>query len=366
MIKPQHFMALALGAVCSLVLAVGVYAGANRWSAGKVEGAQFLPELTRNINSVAAIEVTQGGQTLTIDRSGNSWKVRDRSGFPAKAEVARALLVALTQSQLVEPKTAVKDKLALLELEDPAGKAAKSRRIRVLDSSGKAISDVVLGKTKYDAFGSGKPGLYVRRVSEAQSWLATGEPKATAAIKDWIDTRAFTTDATKISKVTIETAGEAPLVIEKGPPPAEPPKETKPDEKPAAGAPKPPAPPAAKYHLASKLPDGKKLKKDVSVDTVADAFASIDLDDIRKLDATPSGDKVQVIRLEQDGGPSVTFRLRKDGDASWLSFSAAGEGEAKKKADEINARAQGWEMKIPSWKADQIGKRPSDLFEAAS
>ncbi len=357
MIKPHQFIGLAAASAVSVLLAVGLYASSNRWSAGKVEGEAFLPDLAQRINSVGAIEVTQGDRTLTIAREGGAWKVRDRSGFPASAEQARSLLVALAQSQLIEPRTSIKDKLAMLELEEP-GKEAKSRRVRVLDTAGKAISDVIVGKSRVDAFGSGKGGIYVRRASETQSWLATGDPKASADIKDWIDTKVFTGEPAKVVKVTIESPGEQALVLEKAPP-----AEAKPED--AKAPPKPPgsAEKESKYRLAS-MPDGKKLKQDAKLDDIVEAFGSINLDDVRKLEAPPAADKAQTIKVESEGWPTVTFRLRKDGDASWLSLAAAGEGDAKKKADEINAKAQGWEFKIPNWKAEQIGKRAADLFDA--
>ena len=368
MIKPHQFIALAAASAASVVLALGLYASSNRWSAGRVEGSAFLPDLAKNINSVGAVEVTQGGHTLTIERSGNAWKVRDRAGFPAKPEAARTLLIALAQARLGEPRTSMKDKLSLLELEDPAAKDAKSRRVRVLDTGGKVLSDVVLGKTRYDAFGAGKGGMYVRQAAATQSWLATGDPRVTADIKDWVDTKVFASDATKVARLTIENPGEEPLLIERTPPPPkEPPKDATADTAKANEPPKPPAAPSkdGKFRLAA-LPDGKKLKKGITMDSIVEAFGSIDLDDVRKLDATPAGDAVQVLKLETEGGPTVTFRLRKDGDASWLSLTAAGtEGDAKKTADEINARTQGWEFKIPSWKAEQIGKRRADLFETS-
>ena len=358
MIKPHQFIGLAAATAVSALLALGLYASSNRWSAGKVEGEAFVPELTKRINSVGAIEVTQGGSTLTIARDGSAWKVRERSGFPANAEQARTLLVALAQAQLVEPRTSIKEKLGLLELEEPTEKDAKSRRVRILDTSGSVISDVVIGKTRFDAFGSGKGGIYVRRSAEAQSWLATGDPKVTAEIKDWIDTKVFTGETAKIVKVKIETPGEGELVIEKTPPP-----EAKAED--AKGPPKPPTAAAkeSKYRLAS-TPDGKQLKQDAKLDDIVDAFGSINLDDVRKLEAPPAADKTQVVTLESEGAPTVTFRLRKDGEAQWISLIAAGEGDAKKMADEINAKAQGWEFKIPNWKAELIGKRPADIFEA--
>ncbi|MGD9804449.1 MAG: DUF4340 domain-containing protein [Hyphomicrobiaceae bacterium] len=357
MIKPQQFIGLAAATAVSVVLALGVYIGNNNWSKGTVEGAAFLPDLAARINSVGAVEMTQGGKTLTLTRDGTAWKVRERGGFPAKPEGPRALLVTLAQSQLVEPRTAVVEKLSLLELEDPAGKDAKSRHVRVLDGNGTVISDVVLGKSRYDAFGSGKGGIYVRRADQTQTWLATGDPKATSDLKDWIDTSVYKGDAATITKVTIENPGEDALVIEKRPPEekkaeqaADPKASPKPDEK------------KGKYQLAT-VPEGKKLKDGAKLDDIVSAFGSIDLDDVQKLEATPTGDKVQVIKVESEKGPIVTFHLRKDGDASWLSLSAAGEGDAKKTADEINAKAKGWEYKIPKWKADQISKRRADLFE---
>ncbi len=339
-VKPNQFTTLAAVTAVSVVLAAASFSYGNRWSTGKVEGTAVLPSLARNASSIAAIEIAQGEKKLTLERSGDQWKIKDRGGYPANPERVRALVVSLQNAQLIEPKTAVKDKLKLLELEDPSAKDAKSRSVRLLDDRNRAIAEIVLGKSRYDAFGSGKGGTYVRLPAETQTWLATGEPKAPLEVRDWVTASVFEIESAKIAKVTLEHPGEEPLVIEKG--------DTK----------------EQKFKLA-QMPEGKKLKQGVTVDQIPQGFASIDLEDMRKLDATPTGDAVSVIRLEAEGGLGVTFRLRKDGDARWLSIVATGEGDAKKKADEVNARAAGWEFKIPQWKADQIGKRRADLFETS-
>ena len=113
------------------------------------------------------------------------------------------------------------------------------------------------------------------------------------------------------------------------------------------------------------MPEGKKLKQGVTLDQIAQAFGSIEMEDVRRIEATPVGDNVSVLKLESEGGLVTTFRLRKEGDAAWLSFQAAGEGDAKKRADEITTKAAGWEFKIPQWKAEQIGRRRADLFETS-
>jgi Domain of unknown function (DUF4340) len=336
-IKPQHFAVLAAVTALAVVTSALTYGSVNRWSTGKVEGKQLLANFTRDAGNAHEIEIAQGEKKLVLERAGEQWRLKDRDGYPANAERVRALLLALQRSELIEPRTAAKDKLKLLELEDPTGKDAKSRSLRVLDAKARPLAEIVLGKARHDAFGSGKGGAYVRRPAETQAWLATGEFRAPVEVREWVQTTIFEFDSAKIVRVTVEHAGEDPLVVEKG------------DEK-------------QKFKLA-RIPDGLKLKEGANVDQIATGFASIDLEDMRKLDKAPPLDKPVVVKLEGEGGASAIFRIRRDGDAAWLSFEAAGEGDAKPAADEINARAKGWEFKIPAWKADQIGKRHADLFE---
>jgi hypothetical protein len=46
-----------------------------------------------------------------------------------------------------------------------------------------------------------------------------------------------------------------------------------------------------------------------------------------------------------EAGLAVTLRLRKEGEDHWLALEATGDGEARKSADEIATKAQGWESR---------------------
>ena len=340
--KPRSFAALAVVTVVALAIAIATYAAQNRWSQAKVSGAGLFPGLAAQASRIAKIELKQGDKTLTLARDKEAWSLADRGGYPAKPEAVRALLVKLAGAELVESKTRNKDRYALLELEDPAAKDAKSRLLRLLDDKGGVIAEAIVGKKRFDAFGGSKSGTYVRKPGDAQTWLSNADLDVSVAVRDWVQADVLDLPAAKIAKVTIEIPGEEPLVIARD------------------------AADATKYALVG-MPEGKKLKEGAGIDAIVRAAGNIDLEDVRKpaAAAAPAGD-VSVAKIEADGGLAVTLRLRKEGEDTWVSLEATGaDGDAKKTADDITKRTQGWEFKVPAHKAQSILKRRADLFEAS-
>ena len=352
---PRNFVYLAIAAALSVLFAVVSFASNNQWSTGKAAGDKLFPSLVRDASQIAAVEVRQGDNAVVLERAGGGWGLKNRGSYPADPSKVRTLLVGLAEADLVESKTRRLDRYAALELEDPADKSAKSRIVRLLGAKGNVIGEVVIGKKRLDLLGTGKSGTYVRKPGDPQTWLADAELDAPVAVKDWVKTSVYTADAAKISRIAIEIPGEEALRIAREAAPA----------KDAKDAREPPADPAAaKLQFAGFPPAGRKLKDASAADGIARALASIDIEDVRKLDAPPAGAGSSTVRIEMADGPTTTLRLRRDGDAHWVAIAATGEGEAKKAADEINQRTQGWEFKLPASKADLILKKRADLLEA--
>ena len=337
--KPRTIAELALVALVALVVAATTYISQNRWAQAKVTGAPLFPGLTSQGPKIARIELRQGDKKLALERKEQSWVLADRGAYPAKPEAVRTLLVRLAEAQLVEPKTRKSDRFAMLELEDAGAKDTKSREVRLLDQQGGLIAQAIVGKKCIDAFGSSKAGTYVRWPEDAQAWLANTDVEISANVRDWVQPSLIDQEVAKIKSVTVEMPNEAPLRIER-----------------EAGD-------GGKHKLVA-IPEGKKLKSGGDVDAIVRAVGSLDLEDVRKLDPAAAG-TVGTARFETDSGLAVTLRLRKDGEDTWVSVSAAGDGDAKKAADEISARAKDFEFKIAPAKATAILKRPADLFEAS-
>jgi Domain of unknown function (DUF4340) len=338
--KPMHFVTLAIVALVSTALALSTYAANNTWSPGRVAGARMFPALKDTAGTVGTIELRQADKVLTLEKTegGGPWRLKERGGYPVPADKVRALMVNLAEADLVEAKTRLADRYGLIDLEDPTTAGTKSRSVRLLDAKGGAVAEAVIGKKRSDAFGYGKVGTYVRKPGDAQTWLANVELDASADLKDWVKAEVLQVDSSKISRVTVEIPGEQPLKVERG---------------------------ADKKVTVSGIPQGQKLKDEAAGEAIVRAAAYLDFDDVRKLPAGTAPKDASSVKLETDNGLTVTLRLRKDGDAQWLSVTAAGEGDAKKTAEEITGRTAGWEYKIASNKADALLKRRADLFEKA-
>ena len=300
--KPQQFTALAIAAVVAMTAAVIVHARRQPWTEMRATAAPLAPTLARDATRIARVELRQGENGLTLERKGEAWSLKERDGHPVKAEVVNALVGRLAQSDLVEPKTRSAANHAVLELEDPAQKGARARQVRLLDDRGGALLDVVVGKRKPEAFGPSKGGTYLRRTTEPQTWLATGDIEVSTEPRGWFATSFLELPSDKIARVEVAIPGEPALVLERGAP--------------------------GKFKVAG-LDSSRKLKQGNLVDELARAAASFDLDDVRKLAMTPTGDKISVVTVTSDGGLEVTLRLRRDAGADWVSLAATGDGELR-------------------------------------
>lgn len=334
---PRTFVLTAVAAVTTSVAAIAVYAAANPWSQVRATGAKMAPAIASGTPKIGSLVLGQGATALTLMQKDGKWSLKERSGYPVEAEPVRTLLIKLSQAELVEAKTRNPERYALLELEDPAAKDAKSKPLRVLDDKGAVLADVVVGKRKWDAFGSGKGGTYVRTPKDPQVWLANADIDLPLEVRRWIKPDIVALDAGKVSELSLTVAGEEPLELERK---------------------------DGKSAFKNFPAEGKKLKDANAAEAVMRAAANIDAEDVRKLDATSAGDGVSVLTYKAEAGLGVTLRLRKDGDATWVSVTATGDGASKAAADALNAKAAGWEFKVPPAKAEQLLKKRADLLDA--
>ena len=168
--------------VFAVAICAHIFASQNRWSQARCR-ARPVSRPQGPSGEDRQIEIKQGDKTLALARDKDGWPLSDRGGYPVKADAVRALLVKLADAELVEPKTRNQERYALLELEDPKGKDAKSRLVRLLDDKGAVLAEAIVGK-KRSAVGGSKGGTYVRKPGDEQTWLSNAD--LDLAVRDWV------------------------------------------------------------------------------------------------------------------------------------------------------------------------------------
>lgn len=334
--NPQQFATLAAVTAGSVVLAIAAYTAAAPWQAAVSQGKLF-PGFTDTAQKVQRIEVLQGKSQATLERKGDAWTLKDRDGYPADSEKVRALLTGLTTADLVEQKTRKVERYTQLEVEDPMLASANSNLLRLIDDQGRTVHELIIGKKSADAFGAARAGTFVRKPGEDLTWLVDASLEANSDVTDWVKPRIFETPAEKIRKIVLEIPGEPPLGLSWDG--------------------------INKRLKLDDVPKGKRVKFANSIDDIGEAISTFDLADVRKATALASPEPVSVANVEIDGGLKVTFRVRTDKDGDWLTFTATGEGEPKKFAEDLSAAVKDWEFKLPRGKAGDMFKKRSDLLE---
>ena len=161
-------------------------------------GAPLFPDLVSKADAVSTIIVKRAATQITINKDGETWRVAEKAGYPAKPDAVRALLIGLSQLKLEEPKTQRPEQYSKLGVDDPVApppdsadkNVPQSSLITLKDSTGKEIAAVILGNPKYGGqgvVGSGSSGVYVRKPGDKQSWLAMGTVELQREPIGWLE-----------------------------------------------------------------------------------------------------------------------------------------------------------------------------------
>jgi hypothetical protein len=333
---PKHFTALGIVAALCLSAAIGSYATSISWSSGTAVGAPLFENMRKTPPEIARIEIEQGGNKLTLERSGKDWLLNERDRFPAKTEKVRTLLQSMAEADLVEKKTRKADRYALLGLDDPKNSGAKSRLVRLFDAQGKSLAQAIVGSRRIDAFGSGKGGTYVRLPGEQQSWLTDTVIEAGTELRDWVDPQIVLAGLPQIKNVSLNSPGKEKVEIERG---------------------------SDRAHVLRDIPEGMKIRYVNSIDDMLDAVASYQFDDVRRRTLSAAPDKVSTAVINLDSGVEVTVSMERQDGSAWVSFDAKGEGDAKAAADALMARVKDWEFRVPASKIGAVFKSRDELLE---
>ncbi len=322
---------LALSAASAV--GAGITLKANQPARSLPAGVKLFADLATQQGVVARITLTQGKETLTLVRQGDTWGLVEKGGYPVAPEKIRQILVDLTEAETLEGKTSTPELYARLNVDE--GENASSRRLTLYGDKGAVLVDVILGKLRASAvnaaaLGIDKPMLYLRKAGEAQAFLVESRLNPKVAALDWLAKDLFDLPQEQVSTVTLTGADGAIIEIARA---AE---ATPPD------------------FIVTNPPEGRVSKIGWAVTGVAATLEAMTLEDVRSAASLPADAPKAQSRFTLTDGAPITLSLVNADGADWAVFE--GENAALKVT-------QGWAYKLPSYKLERLQKSMTDLTE---
>jgi hypothetical protein len=119
-----------------------------------------------------------------------------------------------------------------------------------------------------------------------------------------------------------------------------------------------------------EMPEGRELQSSWSVNSIADAFSSLQLDDVKPAAELDWAESVQIHVITFSGWVYDLQLASGEGD-HWLQWSAKRHGDAEsdqtiqEPLQELIERTSGWAFQIPAYKAEAMNKRLESLLKPA-
>jgi len=336
--QERGLILLAAAAAALAVVAIMTIATGDRGVSRAVPGERAFPALAANLGDVGSVGIKRSALSLTFVRDGDNWLVTEKANYPAAAGKVRQIVLAMADLLLVEPKTRQVESYPRLDVEDPGG--GKSTLVTLKDKSGATLADLIIGKRRYDRLGTGTDGIYVRKPSDTQAWLARGSLEFSDQLSSWVDRRILDIPQKRIAKATLTQADGTKLVITRA----------KPEDN----------------FTVEGAPADAKFKSETTTGEPALALETLDLDDVKPATELPVPDNgTAAASFSTFDGLTVDVRLLDKDDMHWVALSAAGSGAAETEAKAINEKGSRWTYAIPSYKATQLKMKLADLLEPA-
>ena len=326
---------LTAGLIVLIVLAV---IGQRRTAPPTADtNAAFLPGLTDTLNDIERIEIAAAGDSTvaTLERTDDGWTVRERGGYRADLTKVRHTLLSFAEANILEAKTANPEFYSMLGVEAVDTDDARSLEVTLVGAD--VDVEIIVGDV------AGDYRRYVRRASEAQSYMINRDPELGDSAADWFDTALIDIQSDRVRSVTVSHPDGERVTVSK----------TTAEQ--------------GNFDVAD-VPDGRELLYPSVANVMASVLQNLSLEDVERAEAQPAPTIVTEY-LTFDGLTITAESLERD-DGAWIQLSAAAAteisagGDPALEAEELNQRLAGWRFRIPTYKFEQLTRRMDDLLKA--
>jgi len=305
-------------------------------------GERLFPGLLENAKTITEVEIVQAGKPLIFEIKGGGWTLRNSGGYPVHNNLITKVILSIASMELLESKTALEKRHAILDLGDPMVPGTDSQRVTMKNADGDVLSDIIVGSANFFLPETTTGGMYVRRPGEMQTYLVRGLVDIGEQPRNWLVRDIVDINTDDVARVEVtQPDGEKLNVI--------------PQEDATGG------------YVFENLPDGLKLTSAFAPRNIAALVNGFVLNDVRRdADAPLDDSEAYVADFTLNSGMTVNMRIWRVGENQYLRISAAPgaaapDSDAAKLVQEISAKSQGWTYIIPEYQYEQISVKMADI-----
>jgi hypothetical protein len=316
----------------------------QRSTSGEAEFApvRMFPGLEEKADAVASVEIEAPNAAFNVvKRSDGKWIVPDKGNYRADFNQVRRTVLGLASLELIEPRTARADWAGKLGLAAPnAKKEGQGTVIRLKDAKGEIMASVVVGNAVEGASTNSRQAIYVRKLTENQTYVARGSLEAVSDPAAWLDRSFIDFPRDRIRTVSMKPPMGPSYTVTRA------------------------APEVENFSVVERLPSGRTLRSEAEPNGLGNALIGMSFTDV-----VPQG-QVDFSRAARasfqtfDGMALNVLIAQKDEDF-WVAFDAieipaaevAKPGKDSKlkpniarEVEELNAMGKGLAYKVPRFK----------------
>jgi hypothetical protein len=307
------------------------------------------------VNDIDHVEIRGAGNSVLVEllREGDVWTVAQRDGYPADISKLREALLAISESRIVEPKTANPDLHDRLGVEDIERSDAGGIAL-ALTGGDVELPVLIFGDTENTDY------RYVRLADDSQSYLIDHNPDLPDDPAEWVTPLVLDIEGLRIQRIEIRHANGDTLTLSKD------------------------SMDQSNFDVAN-IPEGRELQYPGVANVTGNVLRDLRLEDVASTDGEEFVPDVTTTFYTFDG-LAIMAQGRLIDEEGWLVFSANVSEAAPPpsetddsaidvelesitdpadEAAEINARLGGWRYRIPSYKYNQMTRRIDDLLQTA-
>lgn len=286
----------------------------------------LIPELQNKVNDVDAISLTQGNKSLDFIKQEGVWRIKQLDSFFADTNKIAQMLLSLRKFKLKQPKTSNVENYSKLGLAEP-------QAINVtLKNKGKTFADFYIGKKAFKV-----QGTYVRKKSDKQSWLSTGQLSIKLDKDEWMIKNIIDVDASQIQSVSYQPVNETGFKIAK---------KTLKD----------------KDYVLEFSADGLRLKPSIELIVLANGLSTFTIDDVVSDITLDEANFVNLVSYQLFSGAIYQLRLYKQANKNYVKI----EVQNSKSLTRLEKQLNKWLFTLPQFKFDALNKKSIDILEDES